>query len=123
MTSDINLLAQVAYETGIDPITYATDHVIQSHVEIWLAVREFGVEMGVSDCTAVTSTAALSRRILGDLLDAGVDTTGGDLMTEDRPERPPRWTMLPGDPPALRAWLAEQAGDEVPEDWPQKESR
>jgi hypothetical protein len=40
-----------------------------------------------------------------------------------------RWTVLPGDPPALRRWLASQAGPareqdgDVPEDWPQEESR
>jgi hypothetical protein len=42
----------------------------------------------------------------------------------------PRWTALPGDPPALRRWLAAQAGPvrseqdgDVPEDWPQEEPR
>ena len=41
----------------------------------------------------------------------------------------PRWTALPGDPPALRRWLAGRAGPvreqdgEMPEDWPQEESR
>lgn len=36
---------------------------------------------------------------------------------------PPRWVRLPGDPPALQAWLAEQAGDAAPDDWPQEEGR
>ena len=71
MTDDTDFLASFAYANGIDPITYATDHVIQSHVEIFLAVRDFGREMGVSECMPALSTAALSRRILGDLLDAG----------------------------------------------------
>jgi hypothetical protein len=42
----------------------------------------------------------------------------------------PRWTALPGDPPALRNWLATQAGtgggqqdSDIPEDWPQEEPR
>ena len=35
----------------------------------------------------------------------------------------PRWTPLPGDPPALRRWLAAQAGDEMPDDWPEDEPR
>jgi hypothetical protein len=42
----------------------------------------------------------------------------------------PRWTALPGDPPALRHWLAAQAGtgggqqdDGSDEDWPQEEPR
>jgi hypothetical protein len=36
----------------------------------------------------------------------------------------PRWAALPGDPPALRRWLAMQAGPaegELPEDWPQED--
>ena len=35
----------------------------------------------------------------------------------------PRWVALPGDPPALRRWLAMQPGqaqDELPEDWPRE---
>ena len=66
--TDINLLAQVAYDTGIDPVTYATDHVIQSHVEIYLAVRDLAAENGI---VLPMTTANLSRRILGDLMDAG----------------------------------------------------
>jgi hypothetical protein len=34
---------------------------------------------------------------------------------------PSRWATLPGDPPALRRWLAAQAGDEAPGDWPQED--
>lgn len=34
---------------------------------------------------------------------------------------PSRWVALPGDPPALRHWLAAQDGGEVPDDWPQEE--
>ncbi len=56
---DIDLLARTAYETGIDPIDYAAANVIQAHVDVWLS------------CWDTQSTAALSRRILGDLLDAG----------------------------------------------------
>lgn len=46
-------------------------------------------------------------------------------MTGELPENPlaSRWTPLPGDPPALRAWLAAQAGDSAPDDWPQEEPR
>jgi hypothetical protein len=36
---------------------------------------------------------------------------------------PSRWAALPGDPPALQAWLAAQAGDAGPGDWPQEEPR
>jgi hypothetical protein len=50
-------------------------------------------------------------------------------MTDVQSARP-RWTALPGDPPALRRWLAAQAapagstepGSGLPEDWPQEES-
>jgi hypothetical protein len=68
VTDDIAFLARIAYGSGIDPITYAAEHVIQSHVEIFLAVREVGAELGVA---AARDTGALSRRILGDLMDAG----------------------------------------------------
>jgi hypothetical protein len=38
----------------------------------------------------------------------------------------PRWAPLPGDPPALRRWLAEQRGEtsqgQYPSDWPQEPS-
>lgn len=49
-------------------------------------------------------------------------------MTEtETPARPSRWRELPGDPPALRAWLAEKDGTardgEAPEDWPKEEPR
>lgn len=38
----------------------------------------------------------------------------------DPPPPRPRWAPLPDDPPDLRRWLAEQAHDEVPDDWPQE---
>jgi hypothetical protein len=56
--TDINLLAATAYETGIDPVDYATENVIQAHIGAWLDWPK-------------GSVAALSRRILGDLMDAG----------------------------------------------------
>lgn len=39
------------------------------------------------------------------------------------PERPSRWAPLPGDPPALRRWLADQRGDDGADDWPAEEPR
>lgn len=33
----------------------------------------------------------------------------------------PRWTPLPGDPPALRRWLADQAGTSTRGEWPEEE--
>jgi hypothetical protein len=46
-------------------------------------------------------------------------------MTGPPADSPPssRWVILPGDPPALRTWLAAQAGDQAPEDWPREEAR
>ena len=34
----------------------------------------------------------------------------------------PRWIQLPGDPPELRRWLAEQAAEaeDNPGDWPEE---
>ena len=63
MTDDISLLARVAYETGIDPVHYATEHVIRSNITVWLA----DCAGNGSDLTA----EAVSCRILGDLMDAG----------------------------------------------------
>ncbi|HEV2251849.1 MAG TPA: hypothetical protein VGS06_01520 [Streptosporangiaceae bacterium] len=56
--TDIDILAATAYETGIDPIDYAAEHVIRAHVAAWL------------DWPQGTVTA-LSRRIVADLLNAG----------------------------------------------------
>jgi hypothetical protein len=55
---DICLLARTAYETGISPVDYATENVIEAHVSAWLDWPR-------------GSAAVLSRRILGDLMDAG----------------------------------------------------
>lgn len=63
VTDDISLLARVAYETGIDPITYAAEHVIRSSIVVWLA----DCAGGGPDLLA----EALPLRIVGDLLDAG----------------------------------------------------
>ena len=71
--TDICFLARFAYDSGMDPIDYAACAVIQSHVDVQLAVCA-----GRADNPANfpgywrdLTTAALSRRILGDLLDAG----------------------------------------------------
>lgn len=71
--TDINFLARFAYTNGIDPIDYAAHGIIQAHVDVHLAICAGRAENPASypgywrDLT----TAALSRRILGDLLDAG----------------------------------------------------
>jgi hypothetical protein len=66
--TDISLLAQVAYGTGIDPITYATVNVIEAHIVAHLAGR------GVLCMDDTRAIQALSCRILGDLMDAGWKT-------------------------------------------------
>lgn len=73
MTEDIGFLARFAYEHGEDPIDYATQGVIQIHVESWLMICAARAESPASfpGYTLELSPAALSRRILGDLLDAG----------------------------------------------------
>ena len=62
---DVGLLSSVAYETGIDPVEYATAHVIEAHVVAHLGER------GVLCTDSVPAIQALSRRILGDLMAAG----------------------------------------------------
>ena len=68
MTDDIDILAATAYETGIDPIDYAVTNVTQAHIEVFLAIRDVSAEIG---CVLPHDTAALSRRIVADLLNAG----------------------------------------------------
>ena len=60
---DLDLLARTAYDTGIDPVDYATEHVIEAHITGYLARR------GVLD--AGGAIQAMSACILGDLLGAG----------------------------------------------------
>jgi hypothetical protein len=67
MTNDIDLLAATAYETGIDPITYATVNVIEAHIVAYL-VRCEPRRLCDDDLTRVP---ALSCRIAADLLGAG----------------------------------------------------
>lgn len=72
-TPDIGFLAQFAYDHGTNPIDYATEHVIEIHVTTYLTVRDGRAENPASFPVydPGLSTAVLSRRILGDLLDAG----------------------------------------------------
>ncbi len=62
--TDIDFLARFAYSTGQDPIDYATENVIRAHIDAHLDPDSFPGEVN-------PATAALSRRILGDLMDAG----------------------------------------------------
>jgi hypothetical protein len=65
--TDIGILAQVAYETGIDPVTYATVNVIEANFIAYLTRCE-PRRLCDDDLTRVP---VLSCRILGDLMDAG----------------------------------------------------
>ena len=61
---DIDFLAAFAYSTGQDPIDYAAENVIRAHIDAHLHPASYPGDMD-------PATSALSRRILGDLLDAG----------------------------------------------------
>ena len=63
MTS-IGFLAQFAYDTGTPPLDYAEVNVIRAHIDAHLSPGNFPGDIN-------PATEALSRRILGDLLDAG----------------------------------------------------
>ena len=65
--TDIDLLAQTAYDTGIDPITYATVNVIEASIVSYLARCE-PRRLCDDDLTRVP---VLSCRILADLIGAG----------------------------------------------------
>lgn len=72
MSEDIAFLARFAYEHGTDPIDYATEHVIETHVNVFLTVLAARVtDPGTFPGYPDLNTAILARRILGDLLDAG----------------------------------------------------
>jgi N-acetyl-anhydromuramyl-L-alanine amidase AmpD len=62
--NDIDFLARFAYSTGQDPIDYATENVIRGHIDAHFDPDNFPGDVN-------PATAALSRRILGDLMDAG----------------------------------------------------
>lgn len=72
MTGDINALARISYESGIDPIDYAEGQILllmKAHGRVMLArtlnpaaFPGFGIEL---------TPEALARRIIGNLLDAG----------------------------------------------------
>lgn len=62
--NDIDFLARFAYSTGQDPIDYAAENVIRAHIDAHFDPGNFPGDVN-------PATDALSRRILGDLMDAG----------------------------------------------------
>ena len=62
--TDIGFLAAFAYSTGQDPVDYATENVIRAHIDAHFDRDSFPGDVN-------PATDSLSRRILGDLLDAG----------------------------------------------------
>jgi len=72
MSDDINALARISYESGVDPIDFAEGDVamlIEAHARV-AVTRIF--EPGSFPGYSVEMTIdALARRILGNLLDAG----------------------------------------------------
>lgn len=73
MTDDICFLARFAYDHGENPIDYAVTGVIQTHIDVFVSVVAARVENpeAFPGYVLEMTTAALSRRIVGDLLDAG----------------------------------------------------
>lgn len=71
--NDLGFLAQFAYDHGTDPVDYAIENVIEGHLKVYLTVLAARVmdPAGFPIYDPDLSTAVLSRRILGDLLDAG----------------------------------------------------
>lgn len=83
--SDIDFLARFAYRNGMDPIDYAVHGVIESNIDAHLTIRAARA-MNSESFPAYwrdLTTAALSRRILGDLMDAG--WTPPQLASEPEP--------------------------------------
>ena len=64
--TDINFLAQTAYDLGDDPIDWALA-LIQNNLEVHWAIRRFAPETCRRDFLWPSEAA----RILGDLMDAG----------------------------------------------------
>jgi len=70
MTPDLGVLAQLAYDAGIDPIDFAEEQVtLQLGVYLAITIGREALEplLGPVD----VSVPAMARRILGALLDAG----------------------------------------------------
>lgn len=69
-TSDLGVLAQLAYQAGITPIDFAEEQVatqVGVYVALLAAGDDFGIHLDPSRMTA----SAVACRILGGLLDAG----------------------------------------------------
>ena len=68
--TDICERARIAYDLGIDPVDYAeTELTVLIGVHLSLAV--VCADIGVDVPEGTLTTGAMSRRILGNLLDAG----------------------------------------------------
>ena len=82
-TPDIGEAARMAYAAGIDPITWAEAEVcalIGVHAELVKLNTDMGVDPGGD-----LSAGAMSRRILGLLLNAGWQVPGGIEIPEVTP--------------------------------------
>ncbi len=74
MTADLGTLADFAYQTlGIDPITWATGHVVRSQLELHQAVKAARKMNPASypEWPPDMSTDALACRIVGAMIGAG----------------------------------------------------
>jgi len=68
--TDICERARIAYDLGIDPIDYAETE-LTTLIGVHLSLASVCADLGVDAPVGTLTTGAMSRRILGSLLDAG----------------------------------------------------
>ena len=68
--TDICERARIAYNAGIDPIDYAETE-LSTLIGVHLGLASVCADLGVSAPVGTLTVGALSRRVLGSLLDAG----------------------------------------------------
>jgi hypothetical protein len=68
--TDICERARIAYNAGIDPIDYAEAE-LTALIGVHLSLASMCADLGVNAPAGALTTGAMSRRILGSLLDAG----------------------------------------------------
>ena len=70
MTSDLGVLAQLAYQAGITPLDFAEEQVA-IQVGVYMALLAAGDDFGIHLDPSRMTAGAVACRILGALLDAG----------------------------------------------------
>ena len=69
-TSDLGVLAQLAYQAGITPLDFAEEQVTLQ-VGVYMALLAAGDDFGIHLDPSRMTAGAVACRILGGLLDAG----------------------------------------------------